>query len=67
MNRIAQRVVQCEHGRHAAAMLDIFNDAILNSTALYDYRPRRIESMRTWFDAKAKGKFPVIGIEDEDR
>ena len=57
------KVVQCERGRHAEAILAIFNDAIVNSTALYDYKPRTTEMMAAWFDAKAKGKFPVIGIE----
>jgi phosphinothricin acetyltransferase len=59
------RIVQCSHDRHAPAILDIFNEAILNSTALYDYKPRTLESMASWFAAKEKGGFPVIGIEDE--
>lgn len=58
-------IVQCLHEKHAQAILDIFNEAILNSTALYDYAPRVLESMEPWFAAKDKGKFPVIGIEDE--
>lgn len=59
-------IVTCTHERHAASILDIFNEAILSSTALYDYRPRPPESMGPWFDAKAKGGFPVIGLEDAD-
>jgi phosphinothricin acetyltransferase len=59
-------VVSCSHDRHAASILDIFNEAILTSTALYDYRPRPPESMQPWFEAKAKGGFPVIGLEDAD-
>jgi phosphinothricin acetyltransferase len=59
------RVVSCEEKRHAEAILAIFNDAIINSTALYDYKPRTIEIMTGWFDAKSKGKFPVIGIESD--
>jgi len=58
------RVIQCEPKRHAEAILAIFNDAILNSTALYDYRPRTMEMMAAWFEAKAKGNFPVIGFEN---
>ena len=58
--------VHCTHERHALAILDIFNEAILNSTALYDYKPRAPESMGPWFEAKTKGNFPVIGIEDPD-
>jgi len=59
------RVTQCEPRRHAEAILAIFNDAIMNSTALYDYKPRTMEMMATWFDAKSKGKYPVIGIEND--
>ena len=59
------KAIQCEESRHAKAILAIFNDAIANSTALYDYKPRTIEMMTGWFDAKAKGKFPVIGIEND--
>ena len=42
-------------------MLDIFNDAIINSTALYDYKARAPESMVGWFRAKETGRYPVIG------
>ncbi len=59
------KLVDCEPRRHSAAILAIFNDAIVNSTALYDYRPRAAESMVTWFETKARGNFPVIGIENE--
>jgi L-amino acid N-acyltransferase len=59
------RVIQCEQHRHAEAILAIFNDAIIHSTALYDYKPRTMEMMASWFEAKLKGKFPVIGIEND--
>ena len=58
------RVVECSFERHAAAILDILNEAIVSSTALYDYVPRSMESMHGWFAAKAAGRFPVIGVED---
>ena len=45
--------------------LDILNDAIANSTALYDYVPRPPESMVGWFRTKGEGRFPVIGAESE--
>jgi L-amino acid N-acyltransferase len=57
-------IVRCDLERHAEAILDIFNDAILHSTALYDYQPRTSQTMIAWFDAKLAGRFPVIGIED---
>jgi phosphinothricin acetyltransferase len=53
--------VACNHDAHANAILDIFNDAILHSTALYDYEPRALQSMDSWFKNKASGRFPVIG------
>lgn len=49
----------------ADQILAIFNDAILNSTALYDYKPRTMESMGPWFESKRKGNFPVIGAVDD--
>jgi phosphinothricin acetyltransferase len=59
-------VVRCEPERHAEAILAIFNDAILHSTALYDYKPRTMEMMTRWFEAKSAGKYPVIGIENDE-
>jgi phosphinothricin acetyltransferase len=59
-------IVQCTHERHADAILEIFNDAIVNSTALYDYKPRDAQKMVAWFEAKRAGNFPVIGVEDEN-
>jgi L-amino acid N-acyltransferase len=59
------RVIECHPNRHAAPILAIFNDAIVNSTALYDYKPRTMEMMSAWFDTKTKGKYPVIGIEND--
>jgi phosphinothricin acetyltransferase len=59
-------LVPCTRARHEAAILDILNDAIVHSTALYDYRPRTRESMAAWFEAKERGGFPVIGVERDD-
>lgn len=58
-------LVSCSEERHASAILDIFNEAILNSTALYDYLPRAPETMAPWFATKRANAFPVIGFEDE--
>jgi L-amino acid N-acyltransferase len=51
---------------HAAPILDILNEAIVNSTALYDYTPRTIQNMEQWFDNKEKGSYPVIGLFNEN-
>ncbi|GLR15367.1 phosphinothricin acetyltransferase [Chitinimonas prasina] len=59
------RLVHCTEARHAEAILAIFNDAIVNSTALYDYYPRPAASMVGWFETKRANGFPVIGFEDD--
>ena len=51
-------IIQCEHQKHAEQILSIFNEAIVNSTALYDYKPRTPEMMQAWFEGKRKGTFP---------
>jgi L-amino acid N-acyltransferase len=56
--------VSCTFDAHARAILDIFNEAIVNSTALYDYEPRTLASMTAWFAAKQAGNFPVLGVEN---
>lgn len=53
--------VPCTNQQHAAAILEILNDAIVHTTALYDYSPRTLADMNSWFDAKASAGFPVIG------
>lgn len=59
------QLVACTFEDHAPAILDILNDAIVHSTALYDYHPRPPESMVPWFEAKRKGNFPILGALDE--
>lgn len=55
------RLIDCDEAKHATAILTLFNDAIVNSTALYDYHPRPAEFMHNWFAAKRAHKCPVIG------
>ena len=59
------RLIDCNEAEHAVAILEILNDAIVNSTALYDYVPRSLDSMKTWFSVKRENGFPVIGVVDE--
>lgn len=59
------KVIHCTKD-HAHSILEIFNDAIINSTALYDYKPRTLQMMDAWFDVKQKNNFPVIGITDDE-
>lgn len=60
----AMKLIQCT-SQQAPEILAIFNEAIRNSTALYDYHPRTAAMMESWFEAKRKGKYPVLGAVDE--
>jgi L-amino acid N-acyltransferase YncA len=52
--------IQCGP-EHLEAIRAIFNEAIENSTALYEYEPRSVAFMEAWWEAKLKGGFPVLG------
>ena len=58
------RVVDCSYRAHAEMIRDILNEAIVNSTASYDYKPRTADSMQRWFDVKQAGSFPILGVVD---
>ena len=47
-------------------ILDIFNEAILNTTALFDYATRTKDYMDGWYDSKEKEQFPILGIVGKD-
>jgi phosphinothricin acetyltransferase len=57
-------LIHCSRDQ-AKEILAILNDAIANSTAIYDYKPRTPQMMEAWFDAKQRGGYPVIGIAAE--
>jgi L-amino acid N-acyltransferase YncA len=59
------RLVDCTAERHSAAILEIFNEAIANSTAIYEYALFKPDYMVRWFEAKAQGRYPVIGFEND--
>ena len=68
MNAASHRLIDCTEAEHAGAILEILNEAIATSTALYDYAPRPPQAMVAWFAAKRAGGFPVIGaVDDEGR
>jgi len=58
------RICNCDI-TYAEQILDILNDAICHSTALYDYKPRTITDMQTWFEVKNQHHYPVIGLVDD--
>jgi L-amino acid N-acyltransferase YncA len=61
--QMSMRIISCDRSR-AGAILAILNEAIENSTALYEYRPRTQASMDAWFAAKEQARYPIIGVID---
>ena len=59
------KLVSGARQRHSSAILAIFNEAIANSTALYDYQLRTEADMDAWFDGKQRRNYPVICAENE--
>ena len=57
-------VIECT-AAHLPAIRAIYNDAIVNSTALYEYAPRSEETMREWLVVRQRDGIPVLGIEWE--
>ena len=53
-----REVIACT-AAHLPAIQAIYNDAILNSTSLYEYSPRSEEVMREWFADRERADIPV--------
>ena len=41
-------------------ILEIYNEAVLNTTATYDYEPRTLEHRIAWFEDHEKHNYPVF-------
>ena len=41
-------------------ILEIYNDAVLTTTATYDYQPRTLEHREAWFDEHQRIGFPIF-------
>ncbi len=50
-----------------AAILPIYNDAVINTTAVYDYTARTQEGQDKWYAAKLEQKLPVLVATDEGK
>jgi L-amino acid N-acyltransferase len=47
-------------------LLIIYNDIIINTTAVYQYEPHTIEMRKAWYDAKVKDNIPVFVAEENN-
>jgi L-amino acid N-acyltransferase len=59
--------IHCTLHAQGAAILAIYNDIIVNSTALYDYQQRTMDDMQLWFQEKEASNFPVLGAMGQDQ
>ena len=48
------------------AIHDIYNDAVLNTTASYDYEPRTMEYRVAWFESHAEQRLPIFVAKADD-
>lgn len=48
------------HEADLPELLTIYNDVIVNTTAVYDYEPHTLDMRRAWYTAKQKAGFPVF-------
>ena len=49
-------------------ILEIYNEAVLNTTASYDYEPRTLEHRTVWFENHVKDNYPVfVAANDQSR
>ena len=49
-----------------SAIHDIYNDAVLTTTASYDYEPRPFEYRVTWFESHERQRLPVFVATNDD-
>jgi phosphinothricin acetyltransferase len=45
-------------------ILEIYNDAVLHTTATYDYEPRTLEQRTQWFEEHQREGYPVFVAQD---
>ena len=46
-------------------ILEIYNDAVLHTTATYDYEPRTLEQRRQWFEDHQRDNYAIFVAVDE--
>lgn len=57
-------VVRPAQAHDVPAILDIVNEAILNSTALFEYVPRTLREQHDWLAQRRAGGWPVLVADD---
>lgn len=48
-------------------ILEIYNDAIVHTTAVYSYEPQTIENRKAWYEQKMNDGFPILVFELDNK
>jgi phosphinothricin acetyltransferase len=48
-------------------ILEIYNEAVLNTTATADYEPQTLDKRLEWFDIRESGGYPILVAEERGR
>ena len=48
-------------------ILEIYNEAILNTTAVYDYKSHSLKDRKQWYEKKIKDGYPVLVFEENNK
>lgn len=48
-------------------ILEIYNDAILNTTAVYDYKAHTLDDRTQWYEKKKQDGYPLLVFEKSDK
>lgn len=62
------KVIRIVSHQYAETILEIFNETIINSTALYEYQPKSLSDVTQWLDKKLTNHRPVLAaINEQDQ
>jgi len=48
-------------------LLEIYNDIIARTTAVFEYRPHNLDMRRSWYESKIKDGYPVFVAEENEK
>ncbi|HFQ1505972.1 TPA: N-acetyltransferase family protein [Staphylococcus aureus] len=57
-------MIRCAKKEDLNAILAIYNDAIINTTAVYTYKPQTIDERIAWFEMKQRNHEPIFVFEE---
>lgn len=49
------------------AILKIYNDAILHTTAVYDYKAHTLADRTAWYESKRRDGYPLLVLEEDQQ